>query len=364
MKKKAPGEKIPAAAAHGGLWRPKDEADRAFTVFNSELFAERRKKLVDGGDLPWRILRYQRIIDPESASYPIANTAFVRPSSFEKQLRYLQEECTIVPLPQLLQQLDEGRPIAEGTVAITLDGGWIDSFAYAFPILRRLNVPATVFVPTAYIGTDDYLWPDKVMLAMLALREHGARFVPFSFFDAEALELVSEVSPGGEITLPLIFTVNTLLHAASPEDRWIATRTLGELVTIRGISPPAEPAFCSWEEISVMESSGVDIGTMGHRHLFFTSISPESAITDLRQSFAELSTRLRNPLAVFAAPEGDIAEIGYDAARELGVKCVLRLDDRPTATPPQGLPVLPRLPVYEGACYTTSLFACRVWGLG
>jgi len=110
--------------------------------------------------------------------------------------------------------------------------------------------------------------------------EPGIYFkAPFSFFDAEALELVSEVSPGGEITLPLIFTVNTLLHAASPEDRWIATRTLGELVTIRGISPPAEPAFCSWEEISVMESSGVDIGTMGHRHLFFTSISPESAIS-------------------------------------------------------------------------------------
>ena len=345
------------------MWRSKEEADIAFTLFRSSLWREKRDRLLSEGDFPWRIVRYQRIIDPETASYPIANSAFVTPESFEKQLRYFQQDCNVVRLPQLLEDLDTGKKIPEGTVAITIDGGWIDTFAYAFPILSRFGVPATVLVPTAYIGTDDYLWPDKVMLALLALKQLGMPFIPFSFFDAEAIELLQDVSPSGEITLPLIFTVNTLLHAASPEDRWVATATLGEIVTSRGIDPPVEPAFSSWEEIAVMENAGFDIGTMGHRHLFYTAISPESAITDLKESLSVLSGRLSNPLAVFAAPEGDIGSVGYATAQELGVQCVLRLDDRMTDRPPKGLHVLPRMPVYEGACYTTSLFACRVWGV-
>ncbi len=362
-KSKSTGEPIPAAAKSGGVWCSKEEADYAFTLYRSPLWREKRSKLVAEGDFPWRIVRYQRIIDPEVASYPIANTAFVTPATFAKHLRYFLEECSVVRLTQLLQDIDDGKPIPEGTVAITLDGGWIDTFAYAFPILSKMGVPATVFVPTGYIGTDDYLWPDKVMLALLALKQAGQPFVPFSFFDEDAVSTLRGISPSLEITLPLIMAVNVFLYAASPEDRWVATRTLGEIVTARGIEPPIEPAFGSWEELAVMEKAGIDIGTMGHRHLFYTALSPEAAITDLRESLAALGNYLSRPLGIFAPPEGEIGSLGYATAQELGLPCVLRLDDRGSDRPPKGLHVLPRMPLFEGATYTTSLLACRVWGI-
>jgi peptidoglycan/xylan/chitin deacetylase (PgdA/CDA1 family) len=45
-------------------------------------------------------------------------------------------------------------PRADKTVAITFDDACRSVLEHAFPVLTRLGLPATVFVPTAYAGTD------------------------------------------------------------------------------------------------------------------------------------------------------------------------------------------------------------------
>ena len=46
------------------------------------------------------------------------------------------------------------------TVAITFDDAYRSVYEHAFPLLRALNVPATVFVPTALVGTGASMsWP-------------------------------------------------------------------------------------------------------------------------------------------------------------------------------------------------------------
>ncbi|MBN2226726.1 MAG: polysaccharide deacetylase family protein [candidate division Zixibacteria bacterium] len=43
----------------------------------------------------------------------------------------------------------------EKTAVITFDDGYESFFTTAFPILQKLNIPATVFIPTAFIGQND-----------------------------------------------------------------------------------------------------------------------------------------------------------------------------------------------------------------
>ena len=51
-------------------------------------------------------------------------------------------------------------PEASRTLAITFDDAYRSVFELAFPVLRELGVPATVFVPTAFAGSDAPMsWP-------------------------------------------------------------------------------------------------------------------------------------------------------------------------------------------------------------
>jgi len=58
---------------------------------------------------------------------------------------------------------DKERSRSTGPVcALTFDDGWQDFFKFALPVLMRNQVPATVFLPTGYIGTSDWFWTDRL----------------------------------------------------------------------------------------------------------------------------------------------------------------------------------------------------------
>lgn len=76
----------------------------------------------------------------------------VNPKEFERQLVYLNNYFKIIGVNDLEDVIknDNNRP---GNYAIvTFDDGLKDNFSIAFPVLRKLNIPATVFVATGLVG--------------------------------------------------------------------------------------------------------------------------------------------------------------------------------------------------------------------
>lgn len=66
----------------------------------------------------------------------------------------------VVPLSELLDDLDHGRSIA-GKLVITFDDGYLDNYETAAPILKELGLPATFFIATGFIGTNRVAWWDE-----------------------------------------------------------------------------------------------------------------------------------------------------------------------------------------------------------
>lgn len=71
---------------------------------------------------------------------------------FEKFCEFFAEHFQVVPLSQQVTANDAGAGMG-GTLSITFDDGYNNNFYVAAPILRKLNLPATFFVTTGFIGT-------------------------------------------------------------------------------------------------------------------------------------------------------------------------------------------------------------------
>ena len=81
----------------------------------------------------------------------------IAPADFEKQMSYIKDNFNAIHLDELLSYLKSNRRFPARTCVITFDDGYYDNFAYAYPILKKYNLKATIFVTTSRIGEKRYI---------------------------------------------------------------------------------------------------------------------------------------------------------------------------------------------------------------
>jgi peptidoglycan/xylan/chitin deacetylase (PgdA/CDA1 family) len=100
------------------------------------------------------ILMYHRVAEP-TPGVPVP-TWNVSPRQFEAQLAgLLRRGFEAWPLRRALEHHRAGKPISRRAFVVTFDDGYENNFLHAFPILKRLHVPATIFLATAYLDSDE-----------------------------------------------------------------------------------------------------------------------------------------------------------------------------------------------------------------
>lgn len=99
------------------------------------------------------ILAYHRVLPDDFANE--RGTLSVTTDNFENQIRYLLSngyEC--VPVNEFMRNTNNSKK----TFSITFDDGYRDNYFYAFPILKKYNLSATIFIISNYIDTTNSLW--------------------------------------------------------------------------------------------------------------------------------------------------------------------------------------------------------------
>ncbi|MCA9141703.1 MAG: glycosyltransferase [Planctomycetaceae bacterium] len=137
------------------------------------------------------ILLYHRIAEEIAGiERPSIN---VPPRRFEQQIRGLVEAGYVFwPLRRLLDHVASGERVPPHVVTLTFDDGFESVYRNAWPILRELNIPATIFLATAYLDSTDPFPFDHWGLSHF-------RTVPPSSYRAMTLAQCREMAASGLI---------------------------------------------------------------------------------------------------------------------------------------------------------------------
>lgn len=85
------------------------------------------------------------------------------PEKFARQLAFLKERnATVLRLEDAVRLVKEGKPLPPRAVALGFDDGFKSCFTRVFPLLRKYNWPATLYVYPDYIGSggDSLSWDE------------------------------------------------------------------------------------------------------------------------------------------------------------------------------------------------------------
>jgi len=80
--------------------------------------------------------------------------------NFKDFCTFLSCNFHVVPLTKILEKL-KNKESFEKEIAITFDDGYQNNYELAVPVLQELNLPATFFVTTKFIGTTHIPWWDR-----------------------------------------------------------------------------------------------------------------------------------------------------------------------------------------------------------
>lgn len=86
-----------------------------------------------------------------------ANEVIISPDRLREQLQYIKDSgYTSLTMSELNDYIVNEKEIPEKSIVITFDDGYADNYTNAFPILKELDMKATIFVITSGIDKDDY----------------------------------------------------------------------------------------------------------------------------------------------------------------------------------------------------------------
>lgn len=115
------------------------------------------------------ILTYHSVV---AKPLPFSLPQHLSVDHFEEQIRYLANNFRCVSLADLVNGIHEQR-IEPYSVALTFDDGFANNYTTAYPILRKYNVPATIFVVASYVGSPNLIWPETVACILASTKSQN-----------------------------------------------------------------------------------------------------------------------------------------------------------------------------------------------
>lgn len=247
-------------------------------------------------DLP--ILAYHRVVDigieDDFAFDPELISASC--SQFREQMEYVRAHYDPIRFSDLLSAFDGGAPLPDRPLIVTFDDGYIDNYTNAFPILRELQIPATIFVSTGYVGGTNTFWYDHVAYALYRAPE-GELTLPGLGPRMRLDDVASRRRAAG-------VAVRHLCRIPDAHRRQCIQRLAAEIdFDIK----PADRAWSqpmTWAQVREMCSAGIEFGAHTVNHAVLSQCDDDVLQRELVGSKARLEQETGTSVDVMSYPFG------------------------------------------------------------
>lgn len=300
-----------------------------------------------------KMLTFHRVIDPEELSYPIEEGMYVRPKTFKMLIEYLANEFELISVPELINRIESQRELSNKTVILTFDDAWYDNYLNAFPVLKSLKIPATIFIPTYYVSNNKLFLTDQMIILLNELKKNNKNdFLKKEDFNKEEYLLINNyLSRLDGITLEKLLNY---YKYAKPEKSYELIRRMESQFADTKTLYSQRRSFLNWDEIREMSQSNITFASHSHSHVDLTKIAKEKVKLDIENSLEIINKENIQFLKVFCYPGGYYNNLTQEVLKEFDFKAAfITAGPHNLSTHPK---ILSRINMHDDICKTKHLF--------
>lgn len=231
---------------------------------------------------------------------------------FERKLRFISKFFKVVDLYDWVK-----KPTNEKCCAITFDDGWADNYYNALPILKKMNLPATIFLSTGMIDSDKTFWFDDLYKVF-----HRVNYKDFKDY---ILRLFPDINSSSENSL-LIQVTNKFKEMTTAD----IESTISQMKEFFEISKNSIPCVLSWEQINAMGDEQIRFGSHGVNHVLLTTLKTKDKEFEISESKRMIEENVNNIVPIFSFPNGNYDQDTIDISIRNGYSIMVNasINDR------------------------------------
>ncbi len=240
------------------------------------------------------VLAYHRVICPRHAYDPENVSADTE--NFDWQMRYMRDNYDVISFAELNSAIEKGESLPKRSALITFDDGFADNYFNAFPILKELNLSALFNVVTSKVGCRKMFWFDRA--ACLVRRSESGRRLQFGGF-----ERIVDNTNRNPVTAALLQFLKDQPDTVRRDYVACIDEQLRDCMPSEVELAPHYPL--NWEQILLMSSAGMEIGSHTHSHPILAKLADTETIDhELKHSRSLIEGHTGKPCLALAYPEG------------------------------------------------------------
>ncbi len=297
------------------------------------------------------ILSYHRVVNPRPTGLhdPFL---FVTPGTLEMHIQEISKYFELASLERIVEAADDNKRLC----AITFDDGWSDNYDFAFAVLKKYRVPATIFIPVNMISTQASFWFQNLWELAAQMSTKGRQEDFTAYFSNQ----VPAWQHGGIGPEHINALTNALKKMPASRLDTIVLQAYEQL----GMKLPTERTIMNWDQIREMSHQGITFGSHGLHHNILTQLDAGAQYEEIVESLRGLQTANVGMTPFFSYPNGNWDEATISILKKAGYKGAVTTEFgiNSALTNPY---LLKRIDMYEGISCTSSLLWYRVFeGLG
>lgn len=231
----------------------------------------------------WRgllVLTYHRIGNAEQCEFD-QGVYSTDGATFARQMEFIRRHFEVVSVDDVVR-LPASHWRKRQAVLITFDDGYIDNYEVAFPILKKLGIPALFSVTSGFIDHRPIAWWDEIAWMMRKLHA-----------DAD----VDQVNDS------IVQVLNEFYRSPISECQVFLNRLGDQAKT--GRYEGEFPVWMNWDMLREMAAAGMSFGGHTVSHPILTRTRASNWEHELTEGRRRLEEELNTEVQVFSYPVGN-----------------------------------------------------------
>lgn len=224
-------------------------------------------------------------------------------SDFEDRLKYIMKHNRLITLKEYNDIVVSGKPIRENIVLLTFDDGYRCLFTNVFPILKKYNVPAVVFLTGNCIERQEVPFHDCLLYALI---QGTGKHLCIDFNEFKYSKYLND-----KVSVCKAYsTISNYLKSVHENTRQAFQSHLINLLSVDVNTINISDEMLTWEQLKEMYSTGLlDIGAHTMNHPILSKLDVESIKNEIVDSKVLIEKRLNIPVIAFAYPNGRLIDV-------------------------------------------------------